>query len=180
MNTTQLSDQPANPTAMRVIQRASRYLGSLLLIGIGVIHLYEYSSDHYRVIPVIGPLFVLNFAVAVALALLIAAPLERLPRIGRALLRLTMLAAIGFAAATIAGLLISESTTLFGFHEQGYRATITLSLAFEAGVIVLFALFLAVEARAWTAPPPLSAATSQRDPRPRARQPGRPAQQRGA
>lgn len=165
---------------MRVIQRASRYLGSLLLIGIGVIHLYEYSSDHYSVIPVIGPLFVLNFAVAVLLALLIAAPLERLSATGPALLRLTMMAAIGFAAATIAGLLISESSTLFGFHEQGYRTTITLSLAFEAGVIVLFGLFLTVEVRAWTTRPPSSPAPSQRDPRPRARQPGLPVQQRGA
>jgi hypothetical protein len=165
---------------MRVIQRASRYLGSLLLIGIGVIHLYEYSSDHYSVIPVIGPLFVLNFAVAVVLALLIAAPLERLPRVGPAVLRLVMVAGIGFAAATIAGLLISESSTLFGFHEQGYRTTITLSLVFEAGVIVLFGLLLALEARAWTARPASSPATSERDPRPRARQPGLPVQQRGA
>jgi hypothetical protein len=174
------SDQPANAIGQRVIQRATRYLGCLLLLGIGAIHLYEYTHDHYNVIPVIGPLFVTNFAVAVALALVIAAPIERLAGIGRPLLRLLMLGAIGFAAGTIAGLLVSEASTLFGFHEQGYRATITLSLAFEAGVIALFGLFLAIEASAWSARPPRSLATSPRDLRPRARQPGLPAQGPGA
>lgn len=180
MNDGRYSDQVSDTTAMRVIQRATRYLGCLLLIGIGAIHLFEYTHDHYNVIPVIGPLFVINFAFAVALAILIAAPIERLPGIGRPLLRLLMLGAIGFAASTIAGLLISEASTLFGFHEQGYRTAITLSLALEAGAILLFGLFLAVETRAWIARPPRSPVTSQRDPRPRARQPGPPVQQRGA
>lgn len=180
MTETRYSNQPANALAARLVQPASRYLGSLLLIGIGAIHLYEYSHDHYNVIPVIGPLFLSNFVVAVALAVLIAAPIERLRGVGRALLRLLMLAAIGFAAATIAGLLISEASTIFGFHEQGYRTTITLSLAFEAGAIVLFGLFLAIEASLWAARPQRAQAASQRDPRPRAAQPGRPVQERGA
>lgn len=147
MNAANFSDQPPSTLAMRVFQRATRYLGVLLLIGIGVIHLYEYSADHYNAIPVIGTLFALNFAAAVVLAVLIAAPIERLPRIGPALLRLLVLAAIGFAATTIAALLISESSTLFGFHEQGYRTTITLSLVFEAGAIVVFGLYGALAYR---------------------------------
>jgi hypothetical protein len=174
------ADQPSNTIAMRIIQPGARYLGCLLLLGIGAIHLYEYTHDHYNVIPVIGPLFVINFAFAVALALLIAAPIERLSGVGRLLLRLLMLGAIGFAASTIAGLLISEASTLFGFHEQGYRTTITLSLALEAGAIVLFAVFLALESSRTTTRPQRSPATSQQSLRPRARQPGLPAQQRGA
>jgi hypothetical protein len=129
------------------LQAAARYIGSLLLIGIGVVHLYEYIHDHYSVIPVIGTLFAVNFGVAVALAVAIAAPIERLPRVGRELLRLLILAAAGFAAATIVGLVISETSTLFGFHEQGYRASIDLSLAFEGAVIFLCGLFLVLEVR---------------------------------
>lgn len=145
MNEAGLSDQRPNMAPMRLVQRACRYLGSLLLIGIGVIHLHEYSTNHYSVIPTIGTLFVLNFAGAVALAILIAAPIERFLGIGHALLRLFVLGAIGFAAATIAGLLISESGTLFGFHEAGYRTSITLSLVFEAAAILVFGLFLALD-----------------------------------
>lgn len=178
MNDRQLSDESSNPIAIRVTQRASRYVGSLLLVGIGVIHLYEYSADHYSAIPVIGLLFVLNFAFAVVLALLIAAPVERLPRIGPALLRLVTVAGIGFAAATIAGLLVSESSTLFGFHEQGYRTAITLSLVFEAGVIVLLGLFLALDLRPLTAGPARRDAAADRGPR-RAQR-GLPASGRGA
>lgn len=179
MNTSRLSDRPRNAIAMRAIQRTSRYLGSLLLIGIGAIHLYEYSANYYRVIPVIGPLFILNFGVAVALALLIAAPVERLPGIGSVLLRLVMVAGIGFAAATIAGLLISESSTLFGFHEHGYRTTITLSLAFEAGVIVLLGLFLALDFKALSADPARRVAASDRAPRPARQRPRLPVSGRG-
>ena len=134
---------PATPAPM--LRRAARYLGALLLVGVGTIHLHEYLANYYRVIPVIGPLFLANFVVAIALALLIAAPVELLGRPGHSLLRLLALGAMGFAATTIVGLAISEASTLFGFHEHGYRTTIQLSLAFEGAVILLFALFLGLE-----------------------------------
>ncbi len=177
MNNSRISDQPPR---LRVLRSASRYLGALLLVAIGVIHLYEYSHDHYSVIPVIGTLFALNFAGAVALALLIAVPIERLPRVGRPLLRLLMLTAIGFAAATIAGLLISEAGTLFGFHEQGYRTSITLSLAFEAAAIVVIGLSLALHVRSATAGSPRSPGTSRRDVPRQGSRAGLPVEQGGA
>jgi hypothetical protein len=160
-------------TSAHGLQVLARYLTALLLIGIGVVHLYENIHNHYNVIPIIGTLFYLNFAGALALAIAIAAPIDRLSTIGRPLLRLLMLAAARFAAAAIAGLLISESSTLFGFHEQGYRTSIELSLALEGAVILLAALFLALDARRHS---PQSAAAPHADSLRRTPQRGLPAQ----
>lgn len=165
------SRNPSNTAATELPRTAARYIVSLLLIGIGVVHLYESMHDHYNVIPIIGTLFAVNFAVAVALAVATAAPVERLPRVGREVLWLLMLAAAGFAAATIAGLLISETSTFFGFHEQGYRASIDLSLAFEGAVIVLCGLFLVLELQTTGDPARLAQSQPGAHPRSGARRP---------
>ncbi|WP_329521008.1 hypothetical protein [Spirillospora sp. NBC_01491] len=130
-----------------------RYLGVLLLFGIGAVHLYEYFADHYRVVPVIGVLFAINFAGAVVLGLVLASPLSSLPGIGSVPIAgcapqaLVALGAIIFALGTIIGLLISEQGTLFGFHEYGYRTTVMLALGLESGAVVVLAGFLALEMR---------------------------------
>lgn len=137
------------PTTRTVAaRRGLRYLSAVLLFAIGALHLEQYFSDYYQVIPIIGPLFAANFAVAVVLGLALLAPLERIPRLGRPLLVLAALGGIGFAAAVIIGLELSETGTLFGFHEDGYRLAITLSIIFEAAVIVLVIAFLALEIKA--------------------------------
>jgi hypothetical protein len=117
----------------------ARYVGALSLLAAGAVHLQQYYAVYYRVIPVIGPLFVANFVIAVVLGVALLAPVQsRLPG-------LHGLAAIGgilFAAGTIIGLEISESRTLFGFHEHGYRAAIVVSIAVEALAIVSLAAYL--------------------------------------
>ncbi|WP_131736621.1 hypothetical protein [Actinomadura roseirufa] len=130
-----------------------RYLAALLLFGVGAVHLYEYFADHYRVIPVIGNLFLANFAGSVALGLALAAPLgslrlvRSLPLVGRAPHAFVALGGIGFLLGTIIGLIISEQATLFGFHEYGYRATVWLALGLESAAVVVLAGFLALEGR---------------------------------
>jgi hypothetical protein len=121
----------------------ARYLGALFLLGTGAIHLEQYFAAHYQVIPVIGPLFAANFALAVVLGLSLLAPAERMFSAGRALLALAALGGIVFAIGTIVGLEVSEVSTLFGFHEQGYRALIILSIAFEGAAILSLAAYLA-------------------------------------
>jgi hypothetical protein len=128
---------------MSALSRAARYLVAVLVLGIGAVHLQQYFAVYYHVIPVIGPLFLANFIVAVVLGLAILAPLER---VARPLLLLLILAGIGFAVTTIVALQISESSTLFGFHEHGYRTLIWLSLGFECAAGGLGVLFLALEA----------------------------------
>jgi hypothetical protein len=129
-----------------------RYLGVLLLFGVGAVHLYEYYADDYRVIPTIGILFLLNFIGGVVLGLLLALPLGSLPVIrsvpiaGRAAHALVALVGIAYAAATIIALMISETGTLFGFQEGGYRTVIMVALALESATIVVLAAYSALEA----------------------------------
>ena len=54
------------------------------------------------------------------------------------------LAGIGVAAGSLAGLLLSERTGLFGFMEAGYRPAILLSIGLEATTIALIAVHLAL------------------------------------
>jgi hypothetical protein len=126
-----------NPSGTSV--RAARYLGALLLIAAGAVHLQQYFGAYYRVIPVIGPLFVANFVLGLALGLALLAPIERLGSWAPAL---AAAGGIAFAAGTITGLQISESGTLFGFHEHGYRLAVILSIVFEGAAIVLLAAYL--------------------------------------
>src|SRR3954469_10414823 len=113
-------------------QRATwaRYLAAIALLGVGLDHLEQFSVDHYAAIPTIGTLFALNFASAALIACALAAPTRRLPgHAGAIAARLLCLGGIGTAAGALAGLLVSESTGLFGFMETGYRPAIVLSIA---------------------------------------------------
>lgn len=119
--------------------RAARYLGAVLLIAAGVVHLQQYFGVYYRVIPVIGPLFMASFVIGLVLGLALLAPIERL---GRWAAALAAVGGIAFAAGTIIGLEISEVSMLFGFHEHGYRLAIVLSIVFEGAAIVLLGVYL--------------------------------------
>jgi hypothetical protein len=122
----------------------ARYLGALTLLGVGVDHLEQFAVDSYSAVPTIGTLFALNFASAAVIAGGLAAPVQRLRgRAGRLALPLLSLAGIGVAAGSLAGLLVSESSGLFGFMEAGYRPAILLSVALEAATIALLGLTLA-------------------------------------
>ncbi len=130
-----------------------RYLGVLLLFGVGAVHLYEYYADDFRVIPTIGVLFLLNFIGGVVLGLLLALPPGTpalkwaVPSAGRAAHALVALVGIASAAATITALMISETGTLFGLQEGGYGPAIVAPLALESAAVVVLAAFLALEAR---------------------------------
>lgn len=125
---------------------ALRFLGALALLGVGVVHLDQYFSVHYEVVPVIGTLFVLNFAGAAALALLLIVPLERLldRRLagGRFLVGLLAVGGIVLAATSFAFLITSEHTLLFGFREHGYRTAIVLSFLAEGATVILLGAYL--------------------------------------
>jgi hypothetical protein len=115
-----------------------RYAGALALLAVGVDHLEQYTADSYSAIPTIGTLFLLNFIAAAALAVALTAPLERLPgRAGRVAIPLLAAGGIGVAAGSLAGVIVSESTGLFGFMETGYRSAIVVSISLEVATIVL-------------------------------------------
>jgi len=120
------------------LARLARFLGAALLIASGVVHLEQYFAVYYRVIPMIGPLFLANFVIAVLLGLVLLAPSGR---VGRKLTGVAALGGVLLTAGAIVGLEISEHGALFGFHEHGYRLAIVLSLVFEVVAIVALAVY---------------------------------------
>jgi hypothetical protein len=122
---------------------AVRALGAILLLFVGADHYYEYSVDQYSVLPTIGTLFLLNFISATVVGLLLLAPLDRIShRFGGAALKMLTVSGFGIAATSLAALLVSEQTPLFGFMEQNYRPAIVVAIASEAAAAACLALLL--------------------------------------
>jgi hypothetical protein len=122
----------------------ARLLGAFAVLGVGVVHIVEYSADSYSAIPTIGTLFALNFAGSLVIGLGLLAPVRRLGgRFADPVLTLLALGGILLAVGSLAGLLVSESVGLFGFTQQGYRGAIVLSIALELAAIGLLGAFLA-------------------------------------
>jgi len=123
----------------------TRYLGAAGVLSVGLDHLVELWADHYAGIATIGPLFAANFGAATLIVCGLVAPVERLPgRAGRAAVPLLALGGIGLAAGSLAGLLVSERTTLFGFAETGYRPAVVLAIALDVLTVASLATYLAV------------------------------------
>jgi hypothetical protein len=95
------------------------------------------------VVPIIGPLFLLNFLGATVIGLGLLVPAARL-RVVQALLAL---GGIGLAATSFVFLLVSEHQPLFGFQDYGYRTVIVVALAAEAAAVVTLGAYLAGRAR---------------------------------
>jgi len=116
----------------------------------GALHLQQYLDAGYSALPTIGTLFVLNFAGAVAVGGMLLAPLERLPgRSGAAAVPVLALVGAAMAATSIAFLLISEQTPLFGFLEQGYRTPILVALGSEGIAVIALAALAATSLGGW-------------------------------
>jgi hypothetical protein len=130
-------------------QLAVRILGAVLILFVGADHYYEYSVGEYSVLPTIGTLFLLNFISASVVGLALLAPLDRIfRRFGHAALELATLSGVGIAATSLAALLVSEQTTLFGFMEQNYRPAIIVALASETAAALSLAVSLVLTAKA--------------------------------
>ena len=122
-----------------------RVLGAILLLFVGADHYYEYSVDHYSVLPTIGTLFLMNFISATVIGLILLAPLSRLlRRFDRIALQLAAISGFGIAATSLVALLVSEHTKLFGFMESNYRPAIIIAIASEAAAAVVLAVLFAI------------------------------------
>jgi hypothetical protein len=132
---------PSN--AAHPLQRSMRILGALAILAMGALHLQQYLDAEYQSIPTIGTLFVLNFVGAVVLGLVLLAPTERISaRLGSRAVGLAAVLGAGMAATSIAFLLISEQTPLFGFMEDGYSTPIVVALISEAVAVLALAGYL--------------------------------------
>jgi hypothetical protein len=124
-------------------QLALRGLGGVVLLFVGLDHLYEYSVGGYSAIPTIGLLFLLNFVSASVIALLLLTPVDRLlRRSGAVVVQFAALSGFALAATSLIALLVSEQTPLFGFREYGYRQAIVVSIVVEVATTLLLGAFL--------------------------------------
>ncbi len=114
---------------------ALRVLGALAVLVVAAVHLEQYFAVHFDVVPVIGPLFALDFAGAALVALGLLLPL------GRFHIPLA-LGGIGLAATAFVFLFVSEHQPLFGFQDYGYRPAIVIALAAEAAAGALLGGYL--------------------------------------
>ncbi len=119
-----------------------RTLGALSLLLVGAVHLEQYFAVHFQVVPVIGPLFLLNFVGATAIGSLLLLPLERRHSRGQLLGGLLALGGIGLAATSFVFVFVSENHSIFGFRDYGYRPAIIIALAAEAATVLLLSSYL--------------------------------------
>ena len=135
----------------RTATEAARYLGAVSVLLVGAVHAQQYYDAFFYVVPTIGTLFLLSFIGAGVVGVVLFTPVRRLGRrLGDLILALAALGAIGIALGTLASLLISEYTPLFGFMESGYRLAVVLTLVFDVLTTTLLAFFLVSVARRLT------------------------------
>jgi hypothetical protein len=137
------------PSRTRVYSLAAlRLIAAIALLATGAIHLEQYIVAGYRLIPTIGPLFLLNFIAGTVLGLYFLIPASAsVSRIRRSIDMVAAVTGFALAAGALIALLISEHTPLFGFMEYGYRREIVIAIVAEALAIVGLAAFLAVSYR---------------------------------
>ena len=106
-------------------------LGGGMLVWSAAIHYHLWSEpDGYRSIATIGPLFLLQSIAG----LVIGVGIVVVRRLWAALL------GIGFAAATVAGFLVSVTHGLFGFKESWLAPFATEAFAIEVAASVLLVI----------------------------------------
>jgi hypothetical protein len=122
-----------------MILRAMRFSGALTLLAVGAIHLEQYAGSGYDQIPTIGPLFLLNGISCALVGSGLLLPIGRWLGSRRSEAVVGMLAAAGLmiAVGSLAALFISETGSLFGFSEDGYRTAIVAAIVAEAATVSL-------------------------------------------
>lgn len=123
--------------------RVLRYLGAVAVLVTGIAHIEQYAVDDYSTVPTIGTLFLLNFIAAIVIAVGLIAPIGRLAgRYADVVRGAFAICGIGLGALSLVALFVSESSSLFGFTEHGYRMAIVVSIVAEAAAVVLLGAFL--------------------------------------
>jgi hypothetical protein len=133
----------------QVAGEIARYLGAVSILLVGAVHAQQYYGAYFSVVPTIGTLFLLSFVGSGVTGVALLAPVRRLGKdVGDLILVLAALGAIGIAVGSLASLLVSEYTPLFGFMESGYRLAVVLALVFDALTTVFLGAFVLTVARA--------------------------------
>jgi hypothetical protein len=120
-------------------------LGAAGVLATGADHLYEYWANQFSTVPTIGTLFLLNFISATLVGLALLLPLPRLvPHHAAPVRALVAVGGIAIGAASLIGLWISETSSLFGFTDSGFRPTILAAIVSESVAVVALGSYLAL------------------------------------
>jgi hypothetical protein len=125
--------------------QAARRLGAVAVLAGGAVHLQQYIVQNVWFYPAIGALFLLNVIGSGVVGIALLAPLERvLPeRPVNAVVAVLATTGLLIAVGSLVFLFISESSSLFGFTESGYRVPVVLAIIAEGATILLLAPVLA-------------------------------------
>lgn len=110
--------------------RLFRWFAALLVLGGGAFHLSLYL-DGYRAVPKIGPLFLVQAAIAVVVA--VALVLRPAGAVG--------LAGAVLSAGSIAAFLLSRTAGFLGFVESGFDTRSAATLAVEVLTLSVLGLW---------------------------------------
>ena len=138
--TTSETLRPATARWQPALLSALRIVGALLLLGMAWIHYFLWQSDDYSSVNVIGPLFLVNVIIGVALAVAVCSVPGRVLGVTSALSSL-------FTLGTLAALLVSMVWSLFGFRESAQGPFVKTTIAVEALGVIVLAVLAAVSAR---------------------------------
>jgi hypothetical protein len=128
-----------------VLARLALVIGAGAVLATGADHLYEYAANGFSSVPTIGTLFFLNFIAATIIGVGLLIPLRPFAsRHADSLRALFALSGIGLAMTSLVGLWISESSSLFGFTDYGFRSTIVVAIVAESTAVVALSAYLAL------------------------------------
>ncbi len=109
-----------------MMDRAIRWVGALLIIGVGVVHLQQYL-DFIKDVPTIGVLFLLNSFGAGVICLMLTSPFRLVPAVSGILLSVGSLISIMIARYASSG--------LFSYREATWRSPIIVAVALEIAAV---------------------------------------------
>jgi hypothetical protein len=117
-------------------------VGALAVLATGADHLEEYAANNFASVPTIGTLFLLNFIAATIIGVGLL-----LPRLARPVRALLAVGGIGLAGSSLIALWISETSSLFGFTDYGFRPAIVAAIVAEATAIIALTVYLGLTAQ---------------------------------
>jgi hypothetical protein len=125
-----------------IFARLTLILGAVAVLATGADHLYEYSAQQFSTVPTIGTLFLFNFIAATLVGVGLLLPMPR--RFAAPVRALLALSGIGIGAMSLIALWISESSSLFGFTDYGFRTTIVVAIVAESVAVIALTAYLAL------------------------------------
>lgn len=129
-----------------ILAGAALVTGALAVLATGAVHLDEYAGDGFSTVPTIGTLFLLNFIASAIVGVALLLPLRRLAkRFASPFRALLALSGVGIGATSLIALWISESSSLFGFTDHGFRPTIVAAIVAESIAVLALSAHLAIE-----------------------------------